>query len=374
MKYLISFLLSFSLAFGQSTSQSLSVHKVTGVIVAPATVSADLFATANGYARTGQVNTFTDIQTFNSASGSFFKYGVTIGLANTVSGTQRWKDSASAFTFTVVCPTLTADRSVAWPDQSGTVAFTNSNITGNAGGLNGVAMSSLATGIVKNTTGTGVPSIAVAGDFPTLNQNTTGSAATLTTGRTVAITGDGTYTSGSFNGSANVTGTIAVTKMNGVSMAGLATGIVKNTTATGAPSIAAAGTDYLAPAGSGQALTNLPCEFCVAASDETTAITTGTGKVTFRAPYAFVVTAVRASVNTAPTGSTILIDINETGTTIISTKLMIDATEKTSQTAATPYVISDANIADDAEISVDFDQVGSTIAGAGVKIWLIGHR
>lgn len=36
----------------------------------------------------------------------------------------------------------------------------------------------LATGIVKNTTGTGALSIAVAGDFPTLNQNTTGNAAT----------------------------------------------------------------------------------------------------------------------------------------------------------------------------------------------------
>jgi hypothetical protein len=43
--------------------------------------------------------------------------------------------------------------------------------------------------------------------FPTLNQSTTGSAATLTTGRTIALTGDVTYTSGSFNGSANVTGT-----------------------------------------------------------------------------------------------------------------------------------------------------------------------
>jgi hypothetical protein len=43
--------------------------------------------------------------------------------------------------------------------------------------------------------------------FPTLNQNTTGSAATLTTGRTIALTGDVTYTSGSFDGSGNVTGT-----------------------------------------------------------------------------------------------------------------------------------------------------------------------
>jgi hypothetical protein len=46
-----------------------------------------------------------------------------------------------------------------------------------------------------------------AGDVPTLNQNTTGSAATLTTGRTIGMTGDVTWTSGSFNGSANVTGT-----------------------------------------------------------------------------------------------------------------------------------------------------------------------
>lgn len=47
--------------------------------------------------------------------------------------------------------------------------------------------------------------------FPTLNQNTSGSAATLTTGRTIAMTGDMTWNSGAFNGSANVTaaGTIA---------------------------------------------------------------------------------------------------------------------------------------------------------------------
>jgi hypothetical protein len=50
-----------------------------------------------------------------------------------------------------------------------------------------------------------------AADVPTLNQNTTGSAATLTTGRTIAITGDLAYTSPSFNGSGNVTaaGTLA---------------------------------------------------------------------------------------------------------------------------------------------------------------------
>jgi hypothetical protein len=50
--------------------------------------------------------------------------------------------------------------------------------------------------------------------FPTFNQNTTGSAATLTTGRTIAITGDLTYTSASFNGSANVTGAGTLATVN----------------------------------------------------------------------------------------------------------------------------------------------------------------
>lgn len=62
--------------------------------------------------------------------------------------------------------------------------------------INGTSMSGLATGILKNTTSTGVPSIAVAGDFPTLNQSTTGSAATLTTSRKINQV--------SFNGSADI--------------------------------------------------------------------------------------------------------------------------------------------------------------------------
>ena len=64
----------------------------------------------------------------------------------------------------------------------------------------------------------GVPTFraVVAADIPTLNQSTTGSAATLTTGRTIAITGDLAYTSTSFDGSANVTaaGTLATVNTN----------------------------------------------------------------------------------------------------------------------------------------------------------------
>jgi len=112
----------------------------------------------------------------------------------------------------------------------------------------------------------------------------------------------------------------------------------------------------------------------LSASDETTALTTGTAKLTFRMPYAFTLTEVRASVTTAPTGSVLTVDINETGTTILSTKITIDATEKTSETAAIAPVISDSSLADDAEMTIDIDGVGSTIAGAGLKVTLIGTR
>ena len=114
--------------------------------------------------------------------------------------------------------------------------------------------------------------------------------------------------------------------------------------------------------------------FTIACSDDTTLLTTGTAKATFRMPYAFVLTAVRASVSTAPTGSVLTVDINEGGSTILSTKLTIDASEKTSTSAATAAVISDTALADDAEITIDIDGVGSTVAGKGLKVTLIGYQ
>lgn len=112
----------------------------------------------------------------------------------------------------------------------------------------------------------------------------------------------------------------------------------------------------------------------VACSDEATALTAGAGKVTFRMPYAFTLSAVRASLTTAQTsGSILTVDINEGGASILSTKLTIDNNEKTSTTAATAAVISDSSLADDAEITVDIDQVGDGTA-KGLKVVLIGSR
>lgn len=118
----------------------------------------------------------------------------------------------------------------------------------------------------------------------------------------------------------------------------------------------------------------LPAEIGVAASDEATALTTGTAKVTFRMPFAMTVSSVRANLNTSQaSGSIFTVDINEAGTSILSTKITIDNGEKTSQTAATAPVLSDTALADDAEITIDIDQIGASGA-KGLKIWIIGTR
>lgn len=120
--------------------------------------------------------------------------------------------------------------------------------------------------------------------------------------------------------------------------------------------------------------TQHPESIIIACSDETTALTTGTSKVTFRMPFAMTLLEVRASLSTAQTsGSIFTVDINKTGTSILSTKLTIDNTEKTSMTAAALPVISDSSLADNVEITIDIDQIGDGTA-KGLKVTIIGTR
>ena len=116
----------------------------------------------------------------------------------------------------------------------------------------------------------------------------------------------------------------------------------------------------------------IPETLVIAVSDETTDLTTGTAKVTFRMPWALTLTSVRASLTTVSSSGTPTIDINEGGTSILSTKLTIDVSEKTSTTAATAAVISDTSLADDAEMTIDIDTAGT--GAKGLKVYLIGYR
>jgi hypothetical protein len=113
----------------------------------------------------------------------------------------------------------------------------------------------------------------------------------------------------------------------------------------------------------------------IACGDETTAITTGTGKAEFQiVDGAFTLTAIYATLTTAGTGSTITIDVNLDGTSIMTTnKITIDATEKTSDTAATAPALTTTALTENGVITIDFDAVDSGGVGAGPKVYLVGY-
>lgn len=120
-----------------------------------------------------------------------------------------------------------------------------------------------------------------------------------------------------------------------------------------------------------ETVTSVPKVIQVACSDQTTALTTGTAKVTFRMPYAMTLTGVRASLNTASSSGDPAIDINKTGVgSLLSTTITIDSGEKTSVTAATPAVISTSALSDDDEITIDIDTAGT--GAKGLVVTLIG--
>ena len=164
-------------------------------------------------------------------------------LAGIASGAQTGTVTSVGGTGTVSGMTLTGTVSASGNlTLGGTLAVTAANF----------ASQTAATFLAAPTGVAGVPTfrIIAAGDMPTLNQSTTGSAATLTTGRTIAMTGDVAWTSAAFNGSGNVTGTSAIganvvtlAKMAQVATATFlgrvtaATGNVESLTATQATSL-----------------------------------------------------------------------------------------------------------------------------------------
>lgn len=118
------------------------------------------------------------------------------------------------------------------PNATSAVFFTGT-LSGDVTGSQG------ATSVVK-VNGAAVPISA-----PMLSSNASGqltSVSMVTASMLPALTGDVT----------TAAGTVATTvkAINGVALSGLATGLLKNTTTTGVPSIATAGTDYVVPSGS----------------------------------------------------------------------------------------------------------------------------
>lgn len=115
-----------------------------------------------------------------------------------------------------------------------------------------------------------------------------------------------------------------------------------------------------------------PFVLIVAASDESTALTTGTAKITFPWPADVTLSDVSAFVgDEQASGSILTVDVNQSGTSILSTKLTIDNGENSSTTAVAARVISNPDMTAGAAVTIDIDQVGDGTA-KGLKVTFIG--
>jgi len=127
--------------------------------------------THNGYLSSTDWNTFNGKQ----ASGTYVT-SISVASSNGFAGSS----SGGA------TPALTLSTSI-----TGILKGNGTAISAATSGTDySLGTSALSTGILKSTTTTGALTIAVAGDFPTLNQNTSGTAANVT--GTVAIANGGT--------------------------------------------------------------------------------------------------------------------------------------------------------------------------------------
>jgi hypothetical protein len=112
----------------------------------------------------------------------------------------------------------------------------------------------------------------------------------------------------------------------------------------------------------------LPSDIIVALGDETTSLTTGTAKVTIRAPRAMTLSKVKVSLTTASSSGLPQFDVKKNGTTIFSTKPTINVSAKTTEGATTPSVLSTTSIAADDELTFDIVTAGTGAAGAKVTL------
>ena len=115
--------------------------------------------------------------------------------------------------------------------------------------------------------------------------------------------------------------------------------------------------------------------FVIACSDETSDLEVGDDKAQIRLPFAFELTDIIANVNVNPTGADINVQVQEDGVNIMSgVGITIDAGETSSETSTTQPTITDSTLAFNSVISIDLDQIGSTLTGTGLKVNLIGYR
>ncbi|WP_395736267.1 hypothetical protein [Prosthecobacter sp.] len=344
---------------------------VTGVpITSSGTISISLSGTALPAANGGTgATSFTDGQLLigNSTGNTLTKATLTAGSGITVT------NGGGSISLSI-----------------GTGAVTNTMLSGS------IALSKLATDPLARANHTGTQTLSTISDAGTL--------AALSTITSSQIT-DGTIVNADISSSAaialsklatdplaraNHTGTQTLSTisdagslaaLSSVTSAYITDGTIVNADISSSAAIALSklATDPLARANhtgtqAASTITGLPEEIIVPCSTETDGLTTGAPTVTFKMPCAMTLTAVYLDVLDAPTGSPIIVDVKEAGTSIFSTKPQIATGATTSEGGAVPGVISDTSLAARAVITINVDQIGSGVPGTGLKVTLKGTR
>jgi len=104
-------------------------------------------------------------------------------------------------------------------------------------------------------------------------------------------------------------------------------------------------------------------------SDQNTTLSTGAGNQKWVAPFALTVEDVQLAVGTSPVGADIIVDVNKSATTLYTTQgnrpVVADGDADGIGTATTPDVTA---VAAGDYLTVDIDQIGSTVAGGYLTV------
>jgi hypothetical protein len=103
-------------------------------------------------------------------------------------------------------------------------------------------------------------------------------------------------------------------------------------------------------------------------------LATGTGASRFLFPFAATVIGVTAAVGTAPTGASIIVDVNRNGTTIFTTQANRPTIVAAANATASEAVPDVTAVASGDYLTVDRDQVGSATPGSDLTVFVRYQR
>ncbi len=126
-------------------------------------------------------------------------------------------------------------------------------------------------------------------------------------------------------------------------------------------------------AGGGGSTTSKPTEqLIIALGDETTAVTTGNNKMSWAFGYDFTIDEIYIFLGQSQSSSgSVTVDVNKSGSTILSTKPSIEANEDTSLSGTIAVISTPASVKGSV-FTADIDAAGT--GAKGLKLVIVGHR